>query len=129
MALFVFSVVKGIAAMVNYYLRKSLRLLDTVLTGIKYFFSFYPRKKSILRIKIKCNSIFDRNILSRGYPTKLKNYGYSRGCGRSMTSTPWNGNSKRVGGLKQKCPRGGGGGGGIFSGLHNCKIILLFYRF
>ena len=128
MALFVFSVVKGIAAMVNYYLRKSLRLLDTVLTGIKYFFSFYPRKKSILRIKIKCNSIFDRNILSRGYPTKLKNYGYSRGCGRSMTSTPWNGNSKRVGGLKQKCLRGGGGGW-IFSGLHNCKIILLFYRF
>ena len=112
--------------MVNYYLRKSLRLLDTVLTGIKYFFSFYPRKKSILHIKIKCNSIFDRNILSRGYPTKLKNYGYSRGCGRNMTSTPWNGNSKRVGGLKQKCPRGGGRGGGYFL---DYTIVKLFYYF
>ena len=28
-----------------------------------------------------------------------------------MMMTPWNGNSKGVGGLKQKCPPWGGGGG------------------
>ena len=49
-------------------------------------------------------SIFDRNILSRGYPTKLEYYGNSGGAG--MTSTAWNGNSRGadVGSLKQKCP-------------------------
>ena len=43
-----------------------------------------------------------------------------------MISTPWNGNSKRVGGLKQKCPRGGGRGGEYFL---DYTIVKLFYYF
>ena len=34
-----------------------------------------------------CNSIFDANSLSRGYPAKLENYGNSRGGG-GMTKVP-----------------------------------------
>ena len=45
-----------------------------------------------------------------------------------MTSTPWDGNSRGLGGLKQKClkkPGGGGVGYGYFLELH----ILEFKRF
>ena len=45
--------------------------------------AFYSYKKTktyyILRTIIECNNIFDTNILSRGYPTKLKIYTNSRG--------------------------------------------------
>ena len=42
-----------------------------------------------------------------------------------MTSTPWNGNSWRMGDLRQKCPLsvGGGGGGGEY-GLYNLSNIV-----
>ena len=49
-------------------LRKFLRLLDTL-----------SQKNYLLRTIIKCNNMFDTNILSRGYPTKLKIYENSRG--------------------------------------------------
>ena len=41
------------------------------------------------RITAWCNSFFDGNIISRGFPTNMENHGYSRGKA-SMTSTPWN---------------------------------------
>ena len=50
----------------------------------------------------KTISIFDRNILSRGYPTKLEYYGNPRVC------VCGGGGGGDVGGLKQKCPAGGG---------------------
>ena len=58
-------------------LRKSLRLLDT-----------FSQKNYLLQTIIKCNNIFDTNVLSRGYPNKLKIYTNSRGWG-AMTSTPY----------------------------------------
>ena len=54
---------------------------------------------------IWCNNIFDTNILSRGYPTKFKNYGNSRGWGGGGYYTyPLGWKFPGVGGLKQKCP-------------------------
>ena len=41
-----------------------------------------------------------------------------------MTSTPWKGNLKRVGGLKQKCPPLAGGGVWIFSGTTHLVLML-----
>ena len=58
-------------------LRKSLRLLDTL-----------SQKNYLLQTIIKCNNIFDTNVLSRGYPNKLKIYTNSRGWG-AITSTPY----------------------------------------
>ena len=44
-----------------------------------------------------------------------------------MTSTLWNGNSKGVEGLKQKCPLWGGGGVvGYFLELHNIITFILY---
>ena len=40
-----------------------------------------------------------------------------------MTITPWNGNSWRIGDLRQKCPLSGGGGGGEY-GLYNLSNIV-----
>ena len=51
-------------------LRKSLRLLDTL-----------SQKNYLLQTIIKCNNIFDTNVLSRGYPNKLEIYTNSRGLG------------------------------------------------
>ena len=47
-----------------------------------------PQKNYLLRTIIQCNNIFVTNILSGGYPTKLKIYRNSRGWG-VMTSTPY----------------------------------------
>ena len=58
-------------------LTKSLRLLDTL-----------SHKNYLLQTIIKCNNIFDTNVLSRGYPNKLKIYTNSRGWG-AITSTPY----------------------------------------
>ena len=44
-------------------------------------------------------------MLSRGYQTKFENNGNSRGGG--YDKHPWNGNSRVVGGLEQKCPPSG----------------------
>ena len=44
------------------------------------------------------------NILSRGYPTKLKNYGNSRGWGEGVWQATPGMEIPGVGGLKQKCP-------------------------
>ena len=53
-------------------------------------------------------------------PTQVEKLRKFQGVG-GMTSTPWNGNSKGVGGLKQKCPPWGGGGEvWIFSGTTHC---------
>ena len=43
--------------------------------------SHFITEKIIFFIIIKCNNIFDTNILSRGYPIKLNNNGNSRGWG------------------------------------------------
>ena len=46
----------------------------------KIFLSHFIAEKIILYIIIiKCNNIFDTNILSRGYPIKLNNNGNYRG--------------------------------------------------
>ena len=66
------------------------------------FLSFYRRKKCLSHDKI-VQQHFDTNILSREYPTKLKIYGNSRGWGYDKLP-PRNGNSRGMGGLKQKCP-------------------------
>ena len=71
-------------------LRKSLRLLDTL-----------SQKNYLLQTIIKCNNIFDTNVLSRGYPNKLKIYTNSRGWG-AITSTPYS--------VYRKFQGGGGGG-------------------
>ena len=56
------------------------RLLDTVLTRMKrFFFSFYRRKNYLALNNIVQQHFGAKNTLSRGYPTKLKNYGNSRG--------------------------------------------------
>ena len=47
----------------------------------KRSFPFFIVETIIFRIKVWCNGIFYRNTLSRGYPTKLENYGNSRGWG------------------------------------------------
>ena len=64
--------------MINYQRRKSLKLLDTLSL----------QKNYLLRTIIKCNNIFDTNILSRGHPTKLKIYGNSRGWGGGYDKHP-----------------------------------------
>ena len=48
-----------------------------------------------------------------------------------MTSTPWNGNSKGIGGLKQKCPLVGGGGGmdNFWNYAMQLYTVLMGYRF
>ena len=70
-------------------LRKSLRLLDTL-----------SQKNYLLQTIIKCNNIFDTNVLSRGYPNKLEIYTNSRGWG-AITSTPYS--------VYRKFQGGGGG--------------------
>ena len=89
-------------------LRKSLRLLDN-LSLTNY----------LLPTIIKCNNIFDTNILSRGYPTKLKICANPRGWGPPTVHnenyrgvwgydkhppTVYNGNSGRVGESKVNMP-------------------------
>ena len=44
-------------------------------------FSRFIAEKIIFRIIIYCNNIFDTNILSRGYLTKLQNNGKFQGVG------------------------------------------------
>ena len=39
----------------------------------------YP-PPNVFGINVKCNGIVDGNILSRGYQTRLENYGNFRGC-------------------------------------------------
>ena len=71
-------------------LRRSLRLLDTL-----------SQKNYLLPTIIKCNNISNTNVLSRGYPTKLKIYTNSRGWGLSQAPpTVYKGNSRGWGGLK-----------------------------
>ena len=56
----------------------------------KIFFRFY-RRKNYLSYNNVVQQHFDTNILSRGYLTKLKNYGKFKGVGGGrggMTSTP-----------------------------------------
>lgn len=43
------------------------------------FFSHFIIEKIMFCIIIQCNNIIDANVLSSGYPTKLKNYGNSKG--------------------------------------------------
>ena len=75
----------------------------------KKILSLFNTETIIFRIKVSCKGIFAGNILSMGFPTELENYGNYRGWGgEGMTSTPWNGNSRGMGGLKQKCPPRGG---------------------
>ena len=72
---------------------------------------FYRRKNYLSHIIIQRNNIFDTNILSRGYPTKWKNYGNSRGWGYDKHPLEWKFHG--LGGLKQNCPPcvvGAGGG-------------------
>lgn len=43
--------------------------------------NIYPYPPPIVfGIKVNCNGIFDGTILSRGYQTRLDNYGNFRGC-------------------------------------------------
>ena len=48
---------------------------------MKIFYSILSQNKIIFRIIIKCNNIFETNILYRGYPAKLNNNRSSRGLG------------------------------------------------
>ena len=57
-------------------------------------------------------------------PTQVEKLRKFQGAGGGLKSTPWNGNSKGVGGLKQKCPPGGGGGRyGYFLELHIVSFV------
>ena len=76
--------------------------------------------------------MFDTNILSRGYPTKLKNYGNCRalgGGGEATTIKPRNRNSKGGRGSKAKVISVGGRGGAmdIFWNytICKCKVLVL----
>ena len=71
-----------------------------------YIFSFYPRKN----YNNICNNIFDTNIPSRGYQTKLKNYRNSK--------HPLEWRFQGGGGLRQKSPLCGEGGMDIFWNYH-----------
>ena len=48
---------------------------------MKIFYLILSQKQIIFRVIIKCNNIFETNILYRGYPTKLNNNRNSRGLG------------------------------------------------
>ena len=48
---------------------------------MKIFYLILSQKQIIFRVIIKCNNIFETNILYRGYPTKLNNNRNSRGWG------------------------------------------------
>ena len=48
---------------------------------MKIFYLILSQKQIIFRVIIKCNNIFETNILYRGYPTKLNNNRSSRGLG------------------------------------------------
>ena len=71
-----------------------------------YFFHFTPGK-----FIISCNNIFDTNILSRGYPTKLIPGG---GGGGGVDKHPLVWRFQGGAGLKQKSPLWGVGGMDIF---------------
>ena len=63
----------------------------------------------------------NKNILLSGKITKIR--GSWAGGGDAMTHTLWNGNSREVGGLRQKCSPLGGGGYEYFLKLHNFNSI------
>ena len=66
----------------------------------------------IFCIKVWCNSIFEGNIISRGYPTKLENYGNSRGWGYDKRPLEWK--FQGVGGSETKVLFVGAGDMDIF---------------
>ena len=84
-------------------------------TGInEKIFSHFIAEKIIFRMIIKGNNIFDTNILSRGYLTKLKNYGKLQGVVGGYDKHPLKGNSSGVEGVQTQVPfRGGAGRGGM----------------
>ena len=64
--------------------------------------------------------MFHKNILFGGVPTKLDNRKFcGMGC---MTTTPWNGNYRGVGGLKKKGPSIGVRGGVIMDVFWNYTL-------
>ena len=94
---------------------------------MKIFYSILSQNKIIFRIIIKCNNIFETNILYRGYPTKLNNNRNSRGCG--VWQAPPGMEILSGWGPQQKCPPWDGGGMDIFWnytiwGSINCSIWI-----
>ena len=70
-------------------------------TGInEKIFSHFIAEKIIFRMIIYCNNIFDTNILSRGYLTKLKNYGKFQGVVGGYDKHPLKANSSGVEGAQ-----------------------------
>ena len=72
----------------------------------KTIYSHFIAEKNVFCIIIYCNSIFEGKILSRGYPTKLKNYNNSRGWGYDKHPLEWK--FKGGGGSKAKVLSVGG---------------------
>ena len=82
-------------------------------------FSHFIADKIIFFIIISCNNIFDTNILSGGYLTKLRNYGKFQGVGDGKDDKhPLKGNSSGMEGAQALVPSVGRGEGRecIFSG-------------
>ena len=74
----------------------------------KKFFLLVAETINFRIIIVYCNTILVANLFSKGCLPKVENYGNSRGWGGGgggggFTSTHWNGNSKKVGRLRQKC--------------------------
>ena len=72
-------------------------------------FSLFIAETIIFRIKVSCKRIFSGNILSKGFPTELENYGNSRGwVGRGYDKHPLEWKFQGDGGSKTKVPSEGG---------------------
>ena len=88
---------------------------------MKIFYLILSQKQIIFRLIIKCNNIFETNILYRGYPTKLNNNISSRGLG--VWQAPPGMEILLGWGSLAKVPSVEGGGRvWIFSGTTQCEV-------
>ena len=93
---------------------------------MKILYLILSQKQIIFRVIIKCNNIFETNVLYRGYPTKLNNNRNSSGWGYDKHPLEW---KFHRGGVFSKSSLRGRGGMDIFWnykiwawGSINCSI-------